>query len=67
VDDHDSLARHALSLLGDASLVTRLTAAAHSTCDAYTWPRVREQWLHVYRSLLANRGLEAAAITRAQE
>jgi glycosyltransferase involved in cell wall biosynthesis len=49
-DDH-LLAAHVLALLDDASLASRLAAAARSACDAYTWASVKHQWLRVYRSV----------------
>jgi L-malate glycosyltransferase len=53
-DDHEALAGHVLALLQSPALVERLTRAALATCDAYTWPSIREQWLRVYRGVLRN-------------
>lgn len=52
VNDHEGLAAHVLSLLASPALAERLTRAALATCDAYTWPSLREQWLRAYRGVL---------------
>jgi hypothetical protein len=33
-------------------LARSLSRNAFATCEAYTWPRVREQWLSHYRGVL---------------
>lgn len=52
LDDHETIARHALSLLEDQENARRLARAAHTTCHVCTWSAVRELWLHAYRSVL---------------
>ena len=64
LNDHHMLASHVLGLLNDPSLVRRLTLAAHSTCASYAWSAVREQWLRVYRSALADSAHAPAALSR---
>jgi glycosyltransferase involved in cell wall biosynthesis len=51
VDDHESIASGVLTLLDNPEMADRLARAAHATCDAYTWPVVREQWLRAYRGI----------------
>ena len=50
--DHNALAARVLALLDDHALATRLARTARASCDAFTWSRVREQWIDVYRSVL---------------
>jgi len=51
-DDHRALADRIESLLDQPALARSLADNARATCDAYTWPRVREQWLSNYRAVL---------------
>jgi len=51
-DDHQALADRIISLLDQPSLARNLARNAVATCEAYTWPRVREQWLSHYREVL---------------
>ncbi len=51
VDDAPALAANVLRLLREPELSTRLAAQAYAASQAYCWPKVREQWLDVYRSL----------------
>jgi len=64
LNDHQALASHVLALLDDASLARRVTLAAHNACEAYTWTAVREQWLRVYQSTLADSARAPAALGR---
>ena len=50
--DFEKLASHVLRLLADPERARELARAAYATCHAYTWPKVREQWLQTYRSVL---------------
>jgi glycosyltransferase involved in cell wall biosynthesis len=50
--DYETLARHVLRLLDAPDEARAIARAARATCDAYTWPRVREQWVRAYRSVL---------------
>jgi len=64
--DYEMLGRHVLALLDAPDHARALARAAYATCDAYTWPRVREQWVRAYRSVLvpgaaAARDKESAA------
>ena len=52
IDDHEGLAAHVLALLESPALAERLTRTAFATCDGYTWPSIREQWLRAYRAVL---------------
>jgi L-malate glycosyltransferase len=52
VNDHETLAAHVLALLASPILATRLTRAALTTCDNYTWSAIRDQWLRAYRDVL---------------
>jgi glycosyltransferase involved in cell wall biosynthesis len=51
-DDHRALADRIVGLLQQPVLARNLARNALATCEAYTWPRVREQWLSHYRSVL---------------
>jgi len=51
-DDHRTLADRIIRLLEQPALARSLTRNALATCEAYTWPRVREQWLSHYRGVL---------------
>jgi len=53
VNDHEGLARHVLRLLDEPETAQRIVRAARRASEAYTWPRVRPEWLHLYRSLVA--------------
>jgi glycosyltransferase involved in cell wall biosynthesis len=66
LDNHQHLAAHVLHLLEQPLLVERLTRAAFATCDAYTWPAIRDQWLRVYRSVAGEAG-QAPAVARARD
>jgi L-malate glycosyltransferase len=50
-DDDEGIAERVLWLLAHPDEARRMAAAAHSTCAAYEWSRVRDAWLTVYRSL----------------
>ena len=50
--DYETLAAHVLRLLDQPEYARQLARAAYATCDACTWPAVREQWLRAYRSVL---------------
>jgi glycosyltransferase involved in cell wall biosynthesis len=47
-----AMAAALLRVLQDASLASRLRAAALVEVQQYAWPKVRERWASVYRSLL---------------
>jgi glycosyltransferase involved in cell wall biosynthesis len=64
VGDHDAIARHVLRLLGDQTLVDRLTEAALASCAAYRWEVVREQWLSLYRRLAERRPVSATRLLK---
>lgn len=51
VGDYQGLAREALRLLAEPELARRLARNARSRAEEFTWPRVREQWLDLYRTL----------------
>jgi glycosyltransferase involved in cell wall biosynthesis len=48
VDDHEALARSAITLLEQPELATRIVNAARDECKRYTWEAVRTGWLKVY-------------------
>ena len=50
--DFETLGHHVLRLLASPDYARGLARAAHATCDAWTWPRVREQWLRTYAGAL---------------
>jgi glycosyltransferase involved in cell wall biosynthesis len=51
-DDHRALADRIVRLLEQPAMARDLARNAHATCQAYTWPRVRDQWLSHYREVL---------------
>jgi glycosyltransferase involved in cell wall biosynthesis len=55
VGDDAAVARAALQLLDQPNRTREFAREAHATCASYTWPVVRELWLHVYRAALAQR------------
>jgi L-malate glycosyltransferase len=52
IDDHAALAAHVIRLIDEPPLARAFAAAAYATCQACTWPAVREQWLRAYRGVL---------------
>jgi glycosyltransferase involved in cell wall biosynthesis len=55
LDDHEALAAAALRLIEEEGLALKLTRAGHAELDKYDWDRsLREQWLGVYRELIAS-------------
>jgi len=50
-NDDEAIASHVGHLLEHPGDARRMAAAAHVSCSAGEWPRVREAWLAVYRSL----------------
>ena len=51
--DYQTLGHHVLRLISSPDYARGLARTAHAACDAYRWPRVREQWLRTYRSVVA--------------
>ena len=51
-NDHEMLAAHVVMLLESPTLSDRLTRAARTACEQYTWSAIRGQWLAAYRSVL---------------
>ena len=51
--DASALAKNILRVLGDSDLATRLVENAKVEANRYNWESVREQWLNVYRGLVA--------------
>lgn len=64
IDDDKALADHVLTLLADPEKAQRLARAALATCEACTWPAVREQWLRAYQEVASRRSVQAAALTQ---
>lgn len=52
IDDDAGLARNAMRLFEESDLAARLTAEAQLEVDRYTWERVADQWVDLYRSLM---------------
>jgi len=59
-DDDEALAAHVLRLLDVPGLASRIARTAARSCERYRWPRVRFEWLALYRELV-----EAPAATTA--
>jgi len=53
--DHEALARAAIRLLEDNELAVRIARAGLESCRRFTWPAVRENWLHAYEELMGER------------
>ena len=51
--DHEGLAACAIRLLEDQALALRIARRARDECRKYTWPKVRNEWLGLYRELVA--------------
>jgi len=64
LDDHHRLASHVLALLADPALARRVALGGRDACDAYTWTSVRDSWLRVYRSALADSARATAVVSR---
>jgi L-malate glycosyltransferase len=64
LDDDAMLASHVLALLNDRALVRRVTLAAREASERYTWSSVRDEWLRLYRSTLADSACAPAALSR---
>ena len=50
--DYQTLGHHVPRLLASPHYAPSLALAAHTTCDAWSWPRVREPWVRTYTSVL---------------
>jgi L-malate glycosyltransferase len=50
--DYEMLGHHVLRLLADPAHARALARTAFATCEACTWPKVREQWVRAYRGVL---------------
>jgi L-malate glycosyltransferase len=62
--DAGAVARQVIRLLEQPALARRLVRAARESCEQYSWPRVRAQWLALYRELI-DAGTPASAEVRA--
>jgi len=51
--DERALAANVIRVLRDADLAERLSSSARREMERYSWPVVREQWLEVYREMIA--------------
>jgi glycosyltransferase involved in cell wall biosynthesis len=49
--DHAALADRVLRLLDDRGLAAQLAAEGRRAVEAFTWPRIRGQWVQAYHSL----------------
>ena len=61
IQDHEAVAREALSLLGNPDVARQFAREAWSTCSSYTWAVARKQWLGAYRSAVTRRASSAPA------
>jgi glycosyltransferase involved in cell wall biosynthesis len=53
-NDHTAMAIAAIRLLEDPELASTIARQAWAECAKYSWERVREQWLGLYRDLAAD-------------
>jgi glycosyltransferase involved in cell wall biosynthesis len=51
--DPPAMAKAVMSLLDQPECAQRMARRAHGTVEAYSWPRVREQWAAVYSGAAA--------------
>ena len=49
--DHRGLADSALALLADPERANAMARRARESCEPFTWPAIREQWLDLYATL----------------
>jgi glycosyltransferase involved in cell wall biosynthesis len=64
-DDHRAMADRILRLLEQPVMARDLARNAFATCHAYTWPRVRDQWLSNYREVLGQPPAPAPSLVAA--
>ena len=62
LNDDAHVAANICRLLGDADLARQVVRAGADVADGLAWPRVRGQWLTVYRALTAGRVPDAAEV-----
>jgi glycosyltransferase involved in cell wall biosynthesis len=48
INDHEALARGAITLIEQPELADRLVTEASEECGRYTWEAVRNEWLNSY-------------------
>jgi glycosyltransferase involved in cell wall biosynthesis len=48
INDHEALARGAITLIEQPELVDRIVNKARDECRRYTWEAVRNEWLNAY-------------------
>jgi glycosyltransferase involved in cell wall biosynthesis len=65
--DHDTLGRLVLRLLAQPDFARAMARNAYATCQSRTWPNVRRQWLHAYRSVLPAHARIATALSQTSE
>ena len=51
LNDHETMAQHAIRLLEDPDLVEQMTKAAYAELEQYAWRNIRREWLAVYHEL----------------
>ena len=56
-DDHQALAAAAIRLLNDNEFALQLVRNAHEASKDFTWPRIRVEWLNLYKNLVKEKGL----------
>lgn len=60
LDDHEGVAHQMIRLLQDESLVRRLTEAGRREVEKYRAAPIRDQWITLYRQLIAGTSRESA-------
>jgi glycosyltransferase involved in cell wall biosynthesis len=50
-NDHEAMAASAIRLLEDNELAVRLGRNGRASCQRFTWPAVRDQWMAAYAEL----------------
>ena len=63
VDDHESMAATALSVLEKRDDTVRITRMAFDECQKYSWQSVGEQWNEMYSSLTEGQSRTAPSVS----
>ena len=50
-NDHEAMAASAIRLLEDNDFAVRLGRNGRASCQRFTWPAVRDQWMDAYAEL----------------
>ncbi len=65
-DDHQALAVAAIRLLQDNDLAVKLARQAREASRKFTWPSIRDEWLHLYQELSDDQGFSLSTNCQGQ-